>query len=241
MGKVSHRIGLLLPSSNSTMEPELYRIAPGEVTIHTARMMLKSVTPKALEAMARDAVKAAKMLETAEVEILIYGCTSGSLLKGVEWEAELVEKIKDAAGVPTISTGKAVVEAIKELDLKRVGVATPYIGEINDLEKRFLEGYGIEVSTIKGLGITDNSKIARVDSETVKRLAKSVSSGADGVFISCTNLPTITLIEPLEADLGVPIVSSNQASLWDLLKHLRIGPVNGYGSLLREHLLTTIS
>jgi maleate isomerase len=230
------RTGLLLPSSNTTMEPELYRMAPMDVTIHTARMMLGSVTPEGLEAMARDAIKAAKMLETAEVDLLLYGCTSGSLIKGLKWEAELVTELSDATGIPTVSTGRAVVEAMKELGLERVGVATPYIDEINDLEKEFLEGHGFEVARIVGLGITENPKIAKVNPERVMDLARSVSSGADGVFISCTNLPTIGVIEIIEADLGIPVVTSNQASMWAALKGLRLGGVEGYGTLMRNHL-----
>jgi len=230
------RIGLLLPSSNTTMEPELYRMAPTGVTIHTARMMLRSVTPEGLEAMARDAIKAAKMLKTAEVDLLLYGCTSGSLIKGIKWEGELVADLIDATGIATVSTGRAVVEAMKELDLRRVGVATPYIDEINDLEKEFLEDHGIEVARIGGLGITENLKIAKVNPERVMDLAGLVSSGADGVFISCTNLPTIGVIEVIEADLGIPVVTSNQASMWAALKRLRIGGAEDYGLLMRKNL-----
>ena len=226
------RIGLLLPSSNTTMEPELYRMAPTNVTIHTARMMLKQVTAEGLEQMADDAAEASAMLGTAKVDILIYGCTSGSLIKGKEWEAKLISDLSKATGIPTNSTGGAVVEALRALDIKHVGLATPYIDEINWLEKKFLEEYRIEVTAMKGLGIVDNNRISMIDANRVRALAKEVSYDVEGVFISCTNLPVVELIEDLEIELNVPVVTSNQASIWSALRTLSMKGKKGYGNLM---------
>ena len=231
-----HKIGLLLPSSNTTMEPELYRMAPTDVTIHAARMMLKEVTAEGLERMAEDAAEAAAMLRTAEVDILIYGCTSGSLIKGKEWEARLVGDLSKATGIPAISTGGAVVDAIRALGIKHVGVATPYVDEINRLEKKFLEDCGIEVMAMKGLGIIDNLRISAVDANRVRALAKEVSDDVEGVFISCTNLPSASLIEIMEDELKVPVITSNQASMWAALSALGLKGKKGYGELIRRHL-----
>jgi len=233
---MAHRIGLLLPSSNTTMEPELYGMAPTDVTIHAARMMLKEVTAEGLERMAEDAAEAAAMLRTAEVDILIYGCTSGSLIKGKEWEARLVGDLTMATGIPAISTGGAVVDAIRDLGIKRVGLATPYVDEINKLEKRFLEDCGIEVVAMKGLGIIDNPKISAVDADRVRALANEVSDDVEGVFISCTNLPSASLIEIMEDELKVPVITSNQASMWAALSALGLKGKEGYGQLIKRHL-----
>jgi maleate isomerase len=100
-------------------------------------MMLKQVTAKGLERMAEDAVKASAMLGTAKVDLLLYGCTSGSLIKGKEWEAKLVSDLSRETGIPVISTSGAVVEALRELEINHVGLATPYIEELNWLEKKF--------------------------------------------------------------------------------------------------------
>ena len=80
------RIGLLVPSSNTTMEPDFYAMAPGGVTVHTTRMRLSKVTPEALIQMAEDTERAAGLLADAGVEIIVYGCTTGSLVGGAEWE-----------------------------------------------------------------------------------------------------------------------------------------------------------
>ncbi len=228
------RIGLLVPSSNTTMESEFFRMAPEGVSIHTARMRLVDATPEALIEMAEDAGKAANLLSTAEVDVIVYGCTTGSLVGGVEWEERLVQRIERETGIPTVTTIRAVVDSLKALEVGRVAVATPYTDDLNHLEREFLQSEGIEVATIRGLGIVRNVDIGRTDGAVVKRLVNEVEGGADAVFISCTNLPTIDLIEPLEAELGRPVVTSNQASMWAALRSCGLDGVKGYGLLLRS-------
>jgi maleate isomerase len=230
------RIGLLVPSSNTTMEPELYRMAPAGVSIHTARMMLEDVTLETLIKMAEEAVMEAEGLATAEVDLILYGCTSGSFVGGVGWEEKLVYKIERKIGIPTISTSRAVIDALRELNVKKIAVATPYTDEVNQRARNFLEAYGFSVTAIRGLGIVKGVDIGRVEGPTVERLVESVVNGADAVFISCTNLPTIKLIEAIEEKVKCPIVTSNQASLWAALRRFHLTGVKGYGILLSSHL-----
>lgn len=230
------RIGLIVPSSNTTMEPELWRIAPEGVSIHVARVRLVNVDTESLRRMAEESVKAAEDLATADVDIIVYGCTTGSLLEGVAWEEGLREKMERASGVRVVTTAQAVVRALRSLGVERVVVATPYIEELNEREKRFLEENGLRVVRIRGLGILRNTEIGRVPPWTVYRLALETARGveSDGVFISCTNLRTLEVIRPLEDTLGVPVVSSNTASAWMALRTLGIRDPIDYGRLLRE-------
>lgn len=228
------RIGLIVPSSNTTMEPEFYRVCPEGVSIHTARVLLEEVTPDALVKMADYVLDAAKMLKTADVNVIVYGCTSGTLIGGVEWERELTSKIERETGVKIITTASAVVQALKVLDIKRVVVATPYIDKINELEKKFLEEHGVKVLSIKGLGVVKNIEIGKLAPWISYRLAKEVfKSEADGIFISCTNFRTLEIIEKLEREFGKPVVTSNQASIWATLRTIKES-IEGYGKLLRE-------
>jgi maleate isomerase len=117
-------------------------------------------------------------------------------------------------------------------------VATPYIKELNTLEKNFLEAHGFDVLQIRGLSLVRNLDIGKELPSTAYRLAHEVfKTEADAIFISCTNLRTIEIIKALEADLGRPVVTSNQASMW---KSLRTGGIRekipGYGLLLEEHM-----
>jgi maleate isomerase len=221
------------------MEPEFWRMAPEGVSVHTSRVRLSEVTPEALRLMASEVVRAAEELATAEVNVIVYGCTSGSLLEGVEWEERLRREIRERAGVEAITTAQAVVEALRALGIRRVAVATPYIDEINSRERSFLERSGFTVVRIRGLGIVRNTDIGRQPPWVAYRLAKEVAReagrSADGVFISCTNFRTIEVIELLESELQLPVVSSNTASMWLALRTLGIRDRLSYGRLLREH------
>jgi maleate isomerase len=221
------------------MEPEFWRMAPEGVSVHTSRVRLSEVTPEALRLMASEVVRAAEELATADVNVIVYGCTSGSLLEGVEWEERLRREIRERAGVEAITTAQAVVEALRALGIRRVAVATPYIDEINSRERSFLERSGFTVVRIRGLGIVRNTDIGRQPPWVAYRLAKEVAReagrSADGVFISCTNFRTIEVIELLESELQLPVVSSNTASMWLALRTLGIRDRLSYGRLLREH------
>jgi len=217
------RLGLIVPSSNTTMEMELHDYLPFGVSLHTARMPLRNVTEEELLKMSALALESARLLKDADVELILYGCTSGSFIGGKDYEKELEAKIEDEVNVPVVSTSTAVVEALKILDAQSLLVITPYTEEINGREKDFLEANGFEVLDMRGLGIEDNLTIGRLEPHEAYRLAKaSFIEEADAVFISCTNLRTFEVIGPLEEDLGLPVVTSNQASLWLALREMDV-------------------
>jgi len=232
-----HRIGLIIPSSNTTMEYEFRKILPEDFTIHTSRMLLKSVTLEGLKEMEVETEKEAYKLATADVDIIGYGCTTGSLFKGLGHDKEIVSRIEKISRKPAVATAGAVIQALKKLDTKRVAIATPYIDELNMLEKKFIEDNGFEVIDLKGLGYSDNIKIGRVDYDTVYELVKKLNyKDADTIFISCTNFPTIGVINKLEKELKKPVFSSNTATLWMILKKLKTEiDIRGYGILLEKY------
>lgn len=230
------RIGLMVPSSNTTMEPEFYSMVPSGVSVHTSRMELEEVTTTGLTRMAEEAERAARLLATADVDVIIYGCTTGSLVGGVEWEKRLVQSIEEDTNTRAFSTSWAVVEAIKSLDGDSVSVATPYTDDLNRLERAFLESYGLKVNTVRGLGLVRNLEIGITELTVVEELVRATANGSDIIFISCTNLPTIGLIGKLEAELGRPIVTSNQASIWAALRGSGVTGIEGFGELLRSRL-----
>lgn len=233
------RIGLIVPSSNTTMEPEFWKMVPEGVSVHTSRVKLSDVTPDALKQMASEAVRAAEELATAEVGIIVYGCTSGSLLEGIEWEEKLRREIRNRVGVETVTTAQAVVEALRALGVKKVAVATPYTEEINARERVFLESNGFAVIRIRGLSIVKNIEIGKqpvwVSYKLAKEVAREAGSTIEGVFISCTNFRTLEVIEILEEELKLPVISSNIASMWLALRTMGIRDRLNYGRLFKEH------
>jgi maleate isomerase len=156
-------------------------------------------------------------------------------MKGKGHDERLIKEMEEATHVPCTTTSTAVMAAFKHLGIKKLSLATPYPLDVNEIEKKFLEDNGFEVVKCDGLDLVDAFGILiNVSPNVLYRLAKAIDvPEADGVFISCTGLDAMDIIEPLERDLGKPVVTSNQASYWLAFKMARMGePIHGYGKLL---------
>ncbi len=230
------KIGIIIPSLNNTMEPELNKMAPKGVAVYCTRLLLEKGLPEHLEKLAHDTEKAADLLKTADVTGILYGCTSGSLIKGVGWDQEIIRRIESGTGIPATTTSTAVIDAFRELKVNSVAVATPYVDEVNRIEKDFFEGHGVKVMHIQGLGYTTGQELHRESPESAYLFAKKVDrKEADCLFISCTDFAAIEVLNTLEQDLGKPVMSSNTASLWGMLKKLGIKEqIDGFGEILRH-------
>lgn len=212
------RLGLLVPSSNTTNEPEFHDALPVGVSLHTARLPLEDVTIDDLASMASTAERVTERLGHADVDVVAYGCTTGSLIKGRDYADRLEAEIAAAADAPAVATALSVERALKVLDADTVTVVTPYTADVNERERAFLEDGGFEVTSITGHELEVNREIGTLRAEDAYRQAiAAVDDDADAVFISCTNYRTFDVVERLEADLGIPVVTSNQATLWDAL------------------------
>jgi len=181
--------------------------------------------------------RAALELSTACVDVILYACTAASLIKGIDWEKDLVKRISKISQTPTISTAGSVVKAFHFMKISKVHMFTPYIDEINLEEKKFLEQSGIDVLGMKGLGITKSVEIADVNpdlifNEVVDLYKKDQS--VQGIFISCTNFKTFPIIDKIENYLNIPVITSNQASLWSLLNIIKFNKsINGLGQIFK--------
>lgn len=219
------RLGLVVPSSNTTNEPEFSRTLPDGVSLHTARMRLEDAAANNLTEMADELERCVELLSTAEVDVIAYGCTTGSLVHGPGYDEEIESRIRDAAGLPAVATAAAIKRAFDAVGIESVAITTPYIGDLNRREAEFLDAAGYEVHDISGLGLKPNLEIGEQRPETAYREARLLDhEDADGVFISCTNYRTFEIIEPLERDLEKPVVTSNQATLWNAFELLGVDP-----------------
>lgn len=217
------RIGLLVPSSNTTNEPEFSEYAPDGVSVHTARMYLEETNADELGRMADEVGRCATLLATADVDVAAYGCTTGSLVNGPGYDVEIEERLESTVGAPAVATAAAVKRAFDALDIQSVAIATPYIDELNRREVQFLEDAGYDVVDVRGLGLEANTEIGRQSPEHAYREARKLDlDAADGVFVSCTNSRTFEIVERLESDVGKPVVTSNQATLWNVLRKLGV-------------------
>lgn len=229
-------IGLLVPSANTVIEPDCYRIAPAGVTFHAARMFITETTCEALEKMTADVDLASKQLATAEVDVIAFGCTSGSFLKGAGYDAELSQRIERVSGAKATTTSSAVLEALRKLGARTIAIGTPYPDEVNSIIVRFFEDSGFRVTNMEGLQILKATDIAAPEPTTAYELGRRVDRpDADAVFLSCTNFRAAEAADQLEQDLGKPVVTSNQATAWLALRKAGItDPIEGYGRLLRD-------
>ena len=230
------RLGLIIPSSNTTMETEFRKMLPEGFSVHAARVRLKLATVEELAKMEEEVENEAAKLADADVKVIGYGCTSGSFFRGLGHDKLIEEKIRKSSGRPAVSTSGAVISALKFLQVKKVAVATPYIDEINDLERKFLLDNSFQVVDLKGLGIAENLTIGRLGGQTLSRLVAELKHNeADCIFISCTNFPTVSNIKKFEEDFKKPILSSNTATLWAMLKRCGISAkIQGFGKLLER-------
>lgn len=200
------------------MEQEFRAMLPPDMSVHTARIRLQKVVVAELLKMKKDIKDEAVKLADADVDVIGFGCTTGSLVAGHGYDDKIVEIIEKTTGKLAVATAGAVVQALKALGLSSVSVVTPYTDVLNRLERQFLEQNGFQVDRIAGLNLVDNLKIAEVKPRTLLKLVREVDSKrADGIFISCTNLHTIAMIARLEESLKKPVVSSNTATLWAML------------------------
>jgi maleate isomerase len=234
------RIGLLVPSTNFTVEVEFNRALPEGVSVHSARCLLKDATHEhekvaAVVQMEKDVLRAAREVACVQPKVIVWACTSGSFLKGPGYDQEIIKDIQNETGIPALTTSTAVVDALKALGVKRLAVATPYIQQIDEKEQQFLEASvpGLTVTAMKGLGILSAFEKGTLAPASAYTAARSLDlAEAEAIFISCTAWRTFEIIELLERDTGKPVITSNQATLWSALRVLGVRNVRGYGQLL---------
>ena len=241
MSETRKKIGLILPSSNTTTEPDFHRVLPPNVSVHSSRIWIVDTTLEDLDAMNRDAELAARYVGTAAVDVIAYACTSGSFLGGPGYDQDLLARIVAASGSPAVGTSPAMIEALRAVGVRRVSVVTPYLDSINQRLTAFLEGHGFEVVSMAGQQIVPNLEIGAQAPETILAFAKEhLDPSADGYFLSCTNWRAMEVAEQLELDSGKPVITSNQATVWAAFRALGLTePVLGNGRLLSELLPAT--
>ena len=217
------KIGLIFPSTGNAPEVEFHRFAPEGVAVSTHRVLFERVTPEGLVEMGDRVAEAAKLLATGQPDLLVFACTTGSLIKGLGYDQEIIDRMEQASGVKSITTITAVTEALKVLGAKKLVVPTPYSSQVNEIEKKFLEDSGYEVLAIKGLEYLDPTMMPKVTIDQMYRLTEELfTQEADTIFISCTGLGIVDMIPMVERDFRRQVVTSNQCSLWHALRTLSI-------------------
>jgi maleate isomerase len=237
--QVRQRVGLIVPSVNATIEPDYAWAAPPGISFHATRVMLRETTPEGLRAMNAGVEGAARLIASVSPDVVAFACTSGSFVDGEAGLTRQLETIGSIVNCPVVVTSRCMVEALMVLGLQRIALVTPYVDAINEAECAFLKGHGLEITVVRGLGLS-GSAIREVPPEDVIALVREADTpDAEGVFISCTDFRAFEVIDALERALHKPVLTSNQVTLWGILRALRRKPdLAGFGTLLsssREH------
>lgn len=224
------------------MEEEFPLASPLGVEFLVRGLSIGEATPQRLEAIATPPLMedAAREFAALGVSLIVQCGTPLGFFKGDAFNREIIARLERATGLPATTMASSVVEALRHLGVARVVAVTPYIDELNGRLRAFLEAAGFLVLHIESV---DASR-ADVDSYNAHpatvayNLAKKVfadNPGAEGVLISCGGFRSIDMVKRLETELGVPVTTSNHATLWNSLRMLHIQDrVPGYGRLLRS-------
>jgi len=233
------RVGVMVPSTNTTFEADFQLVSPRDVTIHGQRMWLTNDAEgqAGMDRMNGEIETGAKYLATASINVIAYGCTTGSFYRGPGYDREMLATISKAAGVPAVAAAPAVVDALRHFGARRVSVATPYPDWNNQRLRAYLEASGFEVLNVEGephAAASGNQGINDHDPDEVVAFAARVCRPeADALLCSCTAWRSVEAAAELERRTGKPVVTSNQASIWAAFRALGLSkPIHGFGRLL---------
>jgi len=213
------RIGLIIPSVNRLSEPQFTHFAPPGLGIHVMRARIAGKWRKPVAELAPVIAQAAGALADSGPDLIVYHCTDSSMREGLDGERRILDIVRREAGIDAVSTSALVVEALNVLGIKRLVVVSPY--QDNEVIIAYLRSFGFTVVHDVALRLSGHESSGAAPERWVRTTLDHARDEADGYFLSCTNTTQIEAIEELEATLGKPVVSSNQAVLWGAVKRLR--------------------
>jgi maleate isomerase len=233
------RIGMIVPSSNTTMEtevPEILRrrveLAPETFTFHSSRVRMQHVTKEQLEAMVADSDRCALEVSDARVDAIAYACLVAIMSQGLGYHHTAEQRLgqiaaDNGAPAPVASSAGALVRGIKALGHTRVAIITPYMKPLTSLVVDYLNDAGIEVVDAISLEISNNLEVARHDPMLLPEIAARLRlQDAEAVVLSaCVQMRSLPAIQTAEEQLGLPVVSASVATAYDLLDQLGLKPV----------------
>ncbi|MBY6058594.1 hypothetical protein [Leisingera daeponensis] len=230
---LGRKVGLIIPSPNTVIEPDFRWAAPAGLSFFSTRVMLQATTPDGLRAMNAGVAAASELIAQVTPDVVAYACTSGSFIDGVDGLKTLMAAIKDRVGCPVVATSECMTAALTALVAHRVTLITPYLDSVNETEIAFLHSCGFEVVAAHGMGLSGKEIRNVAPEEIAHQVENADSRESDAVFVSCTDYRALEIAEMLEARLGKPVLTSNQVTLWGILRALGLPTaVPGYGRLL---------
>jgi len=230
------KLGFILMSTDLAAEADFFDMAPADVAVHITRLKTDDYTTN--ETLSRHieymADAAARIQPDTRPDVISYSCTSGSIVIGEEPIMAQIRKGAPWAIPMTLVTG--VVDALRELDIKKIVVGTPYLDEINTNEAEFLYQKGFEVLDIQGLNLETGIEFGTVTPAYWTRFALEIDTPeAEAIFLSCGGIRALEVAADIEKLTGKPVITSNQAQMWSCLRRAGIGDhIKGFGEIFHR-------
>lgn len=233
------RVGLIVPSSNTTMEtelPELFRrraaVTGESFTWHSARARMSHVTPEELDRMVQASDVSAQSLADAPVEAIAYACLVAVMARGAgahrDVQARLEAALVDSPRQPPVVTSAgALVDGLTAIGARRVAMITPYMRPLAELVADYVRSEGIEVADLVALEVSDNIEVGRIAPENLVEHARKVceQDGLDALVLSaCVQMPSLAVVKLVEDEVGIPVVTAATATARAILLALGLTP-----------------
>ena len=233
------RLGILVPFTNTNLEPDMALLAPPDVSIHVARLggYDADEVPDADQMAglgAADLDEPLRLIGGIRPDAVLYGCTSATLTHGSQFDRDLSARIAKTTGAVTVTAAGALVHGLQVLGVSRIGFASPYVGAINDQAIAFLGENGIETQTRADIGrVLDNDGQGLLTPDEVFELAmRADGPDVEALVLSCTDMRSVETVDRLEAAIGKPVICSNQAMMRQVVDLLDLAPARTCGRLL---------
>ena len=236
--KSNPRIGLIALASDFMIERDFINaIKDREIDFFVNRIeCYNPLTKENLIKMSDKVTEVTKdILPDQDIDCVVYGCTSRTIAAGYESIEKKVKAAKSMAEVTTPST--AAIKALKKLNISKISLFTPYSKKLNDEVLEYFKNEGFEVTSNSYFDIEADYDIGKVDQNYLFNVLSEINlNGAEALFVSCTALPVLPIIDKLEKKLNTTVLSSNQALIWDtLVKINKNNSVEGFGKLFKEN------
>lgn len=235
-----HHVGMIVPSSNLTMETELPRMLAAReglwpadrFVFHAARARMRHVTPEQLRAMNAQAERAASELADARPDVVATACLVAIMAQGPGYHCTAEDAITavlraEGSTAPVISSAGALLDGIAALGARRVAIITPYMKPLTQAVVDYLHDSGIEVVDSLSLEVSDNLAVARLDPADLREHWRKLDlTRADALVLSaCVQMPSLPAIQPVQDEAGIPVLSAATATTYRILQELGLPPV----------------
>lgn len=227
--------GVLIPSTNTTVEIEYNRLLPPTLQVHVGRLGKGENTPFS-PSRPEDIAYQARLLGTAQVEVVCLAQTSASLSDDA-YDASTTQQMTAGAGVPALTSAQALGQAVRALGARRIALVSPYSQEVIRRARQYFESrYGLEVVAMEGFGATDSYAISSISADhATDAFTRIDRPEIDVLVVPGGNFPTMRHIATWEQQFHKPVITTNQAALWAMMEVMHMAtPLPGLGRLLEQ-------